>query len=482
MAAIVVVGSGIGGLTASIYSRLAGHDVLVLEQQDGPGGKAKAIQHGPYRLDPGPSIVLLTEVYSSVFNDAGRRMEDFLQFVRLDPFSRVCLEGEAPIDLPADSQACLALLKQISQKDAASMQSLLDKMDKVIGSIEKTLFARAIEHPYQMITPGMARFAKSFPVFKPYKQWVDQHFESPLMRAFFYGFPSYSGQSFESAAPGALTIPYYMLMRGVYWPIGGIGAIPNALHRLAVDLGVEFRFNEQVSAWNEQGGRIQSITTANGERISGDSFISNRDRATVERELKKTREDGPKPSYSYFTLHLGVKRKVPLLHHHTLLIPRNFVGGFDELYSKRQFPEVPIVYINETSEIDPTTAPLGHSNVFCVVTSPAQEYHLNWDTLAATAKERTLAVLSRFGMEVSDVDLDFIRVQSPKTFADRDGNYLGSLYGEDESLRNWAGLLPDSRHSKLKNLFFCGGSVQPGAGMPMVALSGKFAARAASRI
>ena len=470
---VVVIGAGQGGLSAAVHLRLHGHEVLVVH--DGPiGGKAAGIETMGYRLDPGPSIVILPRIYEAVFTAAGRKMSDYLRFRRLDPISRVLFEGDAPLDLPADRDECLRLVAGIDAHDRDSLAKLLTDLDAVSPHIDASVFRHPYHSPWQLADPHLIATALRFDVKKSYRQIVDGMFRSPLLRAFFYGFPSYGGQTYDSKAPGALMIPYLMLQEGVYYPEGGVSAIPEAFARLARELGVEFR-NGKAVGLTHKGGRASAVTLESGESIVADAFVSNADRLQVHRWLGRNVELAP--SLSYFTVHWGIRAELENLEHHTLLVPKDFEKGFEDLYRRRQFPDPPIVYLNATSRLDPTTAPPGKTNLFAVVTAPAQEPHLDWRRDERAYRDRIAAELARFGWDVDALGVDFERIQSPDVFAERDGNHRGSLYGPDECARLFGGLFPlRCRDEEVKNLFYCGGSVQPGAGLPMVTLSGKFAA------
>lgn len=467
-----------GGLSAAVHARLNGHDVLVLEKHDLPGGKAARIQTDGYQLDPGPSIIILKRIYEEVFALANRRIEDYLQFQLLDPFSRVYFEDEPPLDLPASRDACLALLKDRFPQDAPAFASLMQRLDKVIRQVDSSIFRRPYDQPWQLMDPRLLAMAYFANPSRTYKQVVDQSFQHPLLRAFFYGFPSYGGQTYDSVAPGAFFIPYLMLTEGVYYPVGGVAAIPEAFHRLAVELGVEFKFNTDVTGIEVEKGRVKSVSTAT-DRIPCEVAISNVDRYTTGRWLG--REFTQRPSLSYYTMHWGILRKVDGLSHHTLLVPQDFEAGFDELYRRRSFPTSPIVYLNATHLQDPATARPGCSNVFAVATSPAMEDHLNWSDLQKSAGENVRRTMARFGFEFDASEIDFERIQTPETFAERHGNYRGSLYGPDEKHRLF-GMMPNRNwDEEISNLLYCGGSVQPGAGLPMATLSGMFAAERLGR-
>lgn len=471
--AVVVLGAGVGGLSAAIHARLKGHDVLVLEQREVPGGKAASISTHGFRLDRGPSIIILPEVYEAVFKAAGRKMSDYLQFVRLDPITRVFFEGQEAIDLPGDRQGCERLVSSFGAKDGENFKAMFERFDKIVPLVHETIFDHPIDQWWQFASPKFIKMGLGMSLQGNYRQQIDKWFESPLLRAFFYGFPSYSGQSLDGTGAGALFIPYFMIAGGVFYPVGGVGQIPSALYKLATELGVEFRFNTKVTGLNVTNGQVKSATLESGEQVEFQTLISNLDRTTVQGMLGTPSSNAP--SFSYFTLHYGLPRTFPDLKHHSLFIPKNYVQSFEDLYDARNFPGEPIVYVNETTELDPEGAPPGTSNFFAVVTCPAEEQHLDWKTLQSKAKDQTRSVLEKIGIDLSEPI--FERVQTPMTFRERDGNYRGSLYGEDEKHRPFKGMLPHpNRDPKIKNLIYCGGSVQPGAGLPMVTLSGKFAA------
>lgn len=472
---VVIIGAGQGGLSAAIYSRLAGHDVLVLEKGCQAGGKAAEVRIGEYRLDPGPSIIILPRIYDGVFRDAGRRMEDYLRFKRLDPISRVFMEGESRVDLPAGMDECVRLLKDIAPMDAEPFRRLMASVGKISSHIDQSVFAHPYLKSWQLMDPHLMAMGLAMDVRSPYKTVVDRTFQSPLLRAFFYGFPSYGGQTYDRPAPGAMMIPYLMLSEGVFYPEGGVSAIPKAFRRLAEELGVEFRFNAEVTGFESEGRRVSGVQLASGEKIEGSTFISNVDRETT-RSMAGHLGLG-KPNLSYFTVHMGVRRRFEQLDHHTLFIPKGFESGFGQLYRERRFPDSPIVYVNDPSSRDATAAPPGCTNFFAVVTSPAEESHIDWEAQGSDFMDKTLRQLQTFGLSIDRDEVDFTRIQTPSYFRKAHGNYGGSLYGVDEKERIFGGIFPHhNRDENFENLLYCGGSVQPGAGLPMVTLSGKFAA------
>ncbi len=466
----MVVGAGVGGLSAAIHARLRGWDVMVVEQSDQCGGKAAGIEIGGFHLDPGPSIIILPEVYRDVFRRAGREPDDYLRFHRLETLSRVFFEGRDPLDLPADTLGCEEVVRRIAPNDLPAFRTLMAKLEPCVAPLEQAVFASPILRSADLLRPGLLRFGLKFNPFANYKRMIDGWFESPILRAFFYGFPSYSGQTYHDHAPGALLIPYYMLSRGVFFPEGGVRAIPRALERLARELGVEFRFGVKF----EEFVGPSAFRTSNGDRVDADAIICNVDKLTA------TRTKGLKPSLSYFTLHWGLDKTLAGLGHHNLVIPKNFEAGFESLYQDR-FPRPPIVYLNATARLDPEAAPEGSANLFAVVTVPADLPELEWSARGPEYREAVVNEIRKAGLWWRDDEVVFERVQDPAYFARAHGNYMGSLYGPEQKQRH-LGLFPltnwDPDHPRRA---YVGGSVQPGAGLPMVTLSGRFAVEALAK-
>lgn len=470
---VVVVGAGLGGLSAAIHSRLNGHEVVVLEKQAAVGGKAAGICLNGYRLDPGPSIVILPEIHDQVFIAAGKNPRDYLNFRRLKTLSRIFFEGEETLDLPGEKDDCLDFLESRFPEDAKRFRWLVRQISDVVPDVRRSVFSNPVDRPWQLLSPSMIRIGRRLGVPKKYKYLVDSWFKSPAIRAFFYGFPSYSGQTYDSVAPGAFFIPFFMIDGGTYYPEGGVAAIPQAYHRLAAELGVQFELGREATGLRLRSGRVDGVATSDGT-YDCSAVICNVDRFTAGTWLG--RKYDARPSLSYFTLHLGVRQEISRLSHHNLFIPATFESGFEELYRERRFPREPIVYLNATHIEDPATAPAGCANLFAVATSPALESHFDWEIEEARANGAIMQTLAKFGIQIDEKDLDFKRIQSPIYFAREHGNYRGSLYGPEECSRLF-GMLPTRNwDEQYKNLFYCGGSVQPGAGLPMVALSGKFAA------
>ncbi len=464
-----VIGGGQAGLSAAIHLRLMGLEVELLEQRGVWGGKAAGLQESGFDLDPGPSIIISPWIYADVFARAGERMADHLRLRQVDPIFRMMLEDRV-LDLPPDREGFLSCIQQ----DESAHRRLFAQLDNVYPHIRDTIFERPFDRPWHLVHPKLIATALPFDLRKSYRQQIDALFLSPELRALYYGFPSYSGQTYHGRAAGALVVPYLMVEEGVWFPDGGVAAIPAAFAALAARLGVTMRPGSRVLGLAREGDRVRAVRLEGQDDIEADLVVSAVDRITVETQWLDRRLDLT-PSFSYFTLHLGLRKELLGLKHHTLLVPPDFAQGFEQLYGEGLPPDAPVVYLNSTP------APEGCTNLFIVLTVPAMRSHLDWQAEEVRQRGLALEIVRRFGWSWEPEDVVFERMQSPRTFQERDGSWRGSLYGPlgDERL---FGLLPLANDDpELKNLFYAGGSVQPGAGLPMATLSGRFAAEKAGR-
>lgn len=471
---LVVVGGGLGGLSAAIHGRRLGFDVTLLEQRDVIGGKAAGFESTGFRFDPGPSIVILPRIYRELFASVGRNMEDYLEFDRLDPITRVIWKGRN-WDLPSSANACVEVAESIEPAARPFLTDMLKRFDRIVRDIDRTVFAGPIESIKDFLNPSFMRMGPSMMAPQGYRTAIDARLEHPVLRAFFYGFPSYSGLDYRTRSLSPLLIPFFMMREGVFHPRGGVAAIPSAFRRLAEELGVTISTNLRVEKIHRERNRIVAIND-----VPADAVISNIDPLTFGTILGRTH--AVEPSFSYYTIQWGLSRRLGGLSHHTLLLPDDPQTGFADLYERGEFPQAPITYLNVVSETDPTVAPPGSTNLFAVVSSPAQTDKCDWNTIAKTAYARTRASLAHHGFTICDEEITVESIQTPLTFQARDGSYQGSLYGPEESKRTLGGMFPlTNRDAEIRNLFYAGGAVQPGAGMPMVTLSGRFAAMLAAR-
>ncbi len=476
---IGVVGAGIGGLSAAIECALNGLEVTVFEAREAAGGKACPIVHQGYTLDPGPSIVILPEIYTDLIQRAGFKPETYLDFIRLETITRIFNQSASKerepevFDLPADHSKLLDLARDINPRDATHLEELMAKLNKWAPYIKSKFLLQPVESPLALLDWKLLQFGRELQLGKEFKQIVDGMFQSDVFRALFYGFPSYSGLSYRTKSPSPWFIPYFMLQQGVYVSQGGVASIPNALFQVAQELGVRFEFQNEVVGVASSGSNIVSLQTAQSGMVKVEGVICNQDRGSFAKLLKRNKSS--KPSMSYLTLHLGIRNPSFDFATHNLFISSDYKDGFRNLYELQTEANWAVMYLNAPHLDNPECSPEGTGQYFFVSPCPAQMPSFDQKKAEETLLETVESRLHRFHIPL---DLDRIEVeikQSPLVFAERDGNEFGSLFGVHESERVM-GMLPGNRDQWIKNLFYVGASVQPGAGMPMACLSGQHGA------
>ncbi len=495
---VVVVGAGIGGLSAAIHLATHGLEVIVCEQNPRVGGKMYEIASEGFRWDTGPSVITMRHVFETLFTGAGRRLEDYLTLLPVDPLTRYFYPDGSQIDAAHDPQVMAGRIGAFvggaeGERDARGYLRYLAYAER-IHRITGPVFI--YNDP-----PTLGRIARTplrdMPAVDPLRTMdasIRSFVRSPKLRQLLGRFATYVGAS-PYLAPATLNvIAHVELSGGVWYPRGGIYAIAQAFERLACELGVELRTGMRVESIEVAGGRAAGVRLAGGERVPADAVIANVDVATVyERLLPENaayrrrfeRLARMEPSCSGFILLLGVEGRYPQLAHHNIFFSSDYRREFDDIFRRGIPPDEPTVYVAITAKTDPGHAPPGCENWFVLVNAPALAAPgggagFDWQRNADAYRTVVLETLARFGVDVRGQ----IRAEHQLTPLDLErltGARRGALYGISSNDRFNALRRPHNRAPDVRGLYFAGGTAHPGGGVPMVTLSGGAAARLALR-
>lgn len=475
---ILIAGGGVGGLSAAlnVKAKIPDAEVTIIEQHLF-GGKAAQIEQQGFKFDPGPSIIIMTEIYEELFKLHNRNIHNYIDFKKLEHSFKVYFNGKEYL-IPADRENFLKFIEKNFPDDLQSIKKILELCDNTEHKLHNGIYKEPILNLIQFLKPQYLTFGLKKAIRTPFKKFVDQNIKSPMLKALFYGFPTYSGQSYHSISPSSLYIPYYIFTKGIYYPMGGIAQIPNALIKLCKELKINL-VNAQVTKITKKDNKITSVTTTQNNQeqtFKCDYLVSNIDKLIFGSKFLNRDISKYKPSYSYYTLHLGINKKLQNVQLHNQFIPTNFDEAYKQIFDNKKMPEKPLIYLNVPSAIDPSIAPPNNESLFFVVSTPAIEPTIDWEHYKQTAIDFILNNVKQYGIDIKKKEIITSRIQTPLYFEEQHNNYKGSLYGADEKF-NFLHMFPDKNtDTQYKNLFYCGGSVQPGAGLPMVMLSGKFAA------
>jgi phytoene desaturase len=483
MSEVVIIGAGIGGLSAAIRLAAQGQRVTVLERNSAVGGKMSEISEGGFRWDTGPSVITMRHVFEDLFAAAGRTLEDYLTLLPVDPLTRYFYPDGIVLDASCDADVMAARIAAIAgEADAQGYRRYLAYARR-IHDITASVFI--YNDP-----PTLWRIARTplhdIPAVDPLRtmdQAIRGFVGSPHLRQFLGRFATYVGAS-PYLAPATLNvIADVELSGGVWYPHGGIYAIARAFEKLALELGVTIHTGCNVDAIAVEQGAVTGVH-AGGAFLPARAVIANADVATVyerllpsapqfQRQLRQlTRVE---PSCSGFILLLGVEGEHEQLTHHNIFFSGDYQREFDDIFQRGIPPHEPTIYVAITSKTDPVHAPQGCENWFVLVNAPPISESFDWTTQAAAYRDVVLARLEQFGIDLTGK----IRIEKRFTPVDLErltGARRGALYGTSSNSRFNALRRPHNRAAHVRGLYFAGGTTHPGGGVPLVTLSGKVAA------
>lgn len=474
---IGIVGGGIGGLSAAAYLANDGADVTVYERQSEVGGVAGRIEDDGFAFDTGPSWYLMPELFERFFDDFDSEPSDFFELKRLDPNYRVFWMDGDRVDIPADPRRAKQIFESYEPGAGEAFEEYLDQARETyeIGMERFVMANRTRFREY--LSLDVMRSGRAVNFLGTMDEHVDEYFGHPKLKQLVqYTLVFLGGSPYNTPALYTLMshVDYNL---GVYYPIGGMRAVVDAMETVAERQGAEILTETTVSGLNP--GQDDIALDYDGNRVRHDRVVCNAPPAHVERELLPPGTVDRALDYweertlspSAFMLYLGVEGDVDPLAHHTLVLPRNWKPHFDAIFETPAWPETPSYYVNVPSETDPTVAPEGCETVVILV--PIAPGLDDDDATREAFRNQILADLA----ENTGVDLrGRIRVEhsaSVSTFREQFNKPRGTALGLAHTLRQTGPLRPGHRVSGVDRLYYVGGSTNPGIGVPMCLLSGE---------
>lgn len=497
MSRIVVVGAGFGGLAVAGRLARAGHQVTVFEQAAEVGGKLgrweRASPHGVFRFDTGPSLLTLPQVLTELFADIGGRLSE-ADLVRLDPIVRHVFPDGSQVDSCADHEEFRGrIAAAFGPRAAADWARLWRRAERVwdtswrhVLTANVDTWLRVLRLAWRLgdvaaVAPGRTLHALGH-----------SHLRDPRLRMFLDRYATYVGSDPRRAPAALVAIPYAELRFGGWYLPGGLSRIADCLLSRLRDLGVTIHTGTQVASIETRAGRATGVRLADGTFEAADVVVANADAATVYGNLLPPDRPGARParrsgwglgrrpgqrSLSGFRVLLAVTSDAPRLPHHSVFFPRDYEAEFDAIFARPARP-VPDPAILVTVPEDPAISPSGHRAWSLLVNAPPHGRGpdaVDWDRpgLADAYADRILDVLASRGVDVRDRVL-FRDVLTPADLERRTAAPGGAIYGT--ASHGLAGLLRPANRTPVRGLFLVGGSVHPGGGLPLVALSAKLVA------
>lgn len=491
---VTVIGGGLGGLSAAIHLRLAGYEVKLFEANERLGGRANRLVRNGFKFDTGPSLLNYPWVFEQLFQAAGRKLEDYVTLIPVDPSIRFQWADGTQFTLSSNLQTLLNECERVEPGSQAGMIRFLeDAAVKYRLSFDK-LVTRNEDNPLKWIGALSLREMGHLSIWRSLNSELSRFFKSRYIREALGSYGMYLGGS-PYELPGLFSIlAYGELAYGLWLPKGGIYGLVEGIEKLARELGVEIHTSRRVRRIVVEQQQIKAVEMADGEIVECETVVSNVDVPTTNTELLgdyslrstlRSRFSGTKMTPGVMTFYWGIEGEVKNLGHHTIFLPDDFNGSFDDLFRRKIIPRNLPFYVAVPSSTDPELAPAGCTAAFVLVPTPllSEMPDADWPGITARVRQEVLERLWQHGVDLDPERIVTEDVYTPDDWSRRFGLYDGSAFGASHTLFQVGPFRARNYSTEVDGLYYVGASTTPGTGMPMVVLGGKLTAeRIESRV
>jgi phytoene desaturase len=474
---VVVVGAGLAGLAAALHLAGRGRAVTVLERCAVPGGRAGRHDLDGYRMDTGPSVLTMPDIVRDTLAAVGESLSDRLQLTRLDPAYRAHFADGSVLGVRTDAEAMTETVRAFAGPgEAAGYQRLRDWLTRLYH-VEYTRFIAAnVDSPLGLLTPQLARLA-ALGGFRRWDRAVGGFLRDERLRRVFTFQALYAGLSPQRALALYAVIAYMDTVGGVYFPRGGMRALPDALAGAAADAGVTFRYDSTVSALERRGRCVTALHTTGGDRIGCDAVVLSCELGESYRLLSRTpRRPWPlRPAPSAVVLHLGVRGDWPGTAHHNLVFGHAWRTTFTDLIRDGRLMRDPSLLLTRPTATDAQLAPPGRQLLSLLAPAPnLRQSRIDWDRAGpAYARELLDVVAGRLPGLSGTVET--LEIMTPADWG-RLGLVAGTPFSLAHTFPQSGPFRPANLPGAVDNAVLAGCGTVPGVGIPTALLSGRLAA------
>lgn len=475
----IVIGGGISGLAASIRLAKSGFRVQILEANDRVGGNLSEIKSGAFRFDTGPSILTKPEYIKELFLLWDKNPDDYINFLPVEPLFRNFFSDGTHINSYSDRKKFEEELKQKTNEPFSRVNKLLDDSGEIFRLTHEVFLERSLHVAKNYLNwptlRGIIRFnrVRAFQTMHNYNK--DQFSDERLVQLF-NRYASYNGSNPYEAPATLNVITHFAVNGGSFLPEGGMISITKALKKLAEEVGVEINLNCPVTRICYKNGSVTGVESE-GRFIPSAIVLSNADVHYTYRkmlpEIKMPRIIDEQPrSSSVIVFYLGIKKVIPTLELHNTFFGKSDLAEYDAIFKKGTICDDPTIYLYNSSHVNRSDAPEGMSNWFVMVSAPHNNGQ-DWNQITSEVKNNVLKKLSAVIREDVSALIVSEKVLTPPMIENNTNAWMGSIYGNSSNKIFSAFLRHANFSRKIKGLYFCGGSVHPGAGIPLCLLSAK---------
>ncbi|MDY7090896.1 MAG: phytoene desaturase family protein [Actinomycetota bacterium] len=475
---VVVVGAGLGGLACALHLAAAGRQVTVVEREAVPGGRAGKLSVGGYDFDTGPTVLTMPELIAEPLEAVGEKLSDWLELTPLDPAYRAYYPDGSTLDVRTDTVRMAAEIARVCGAREADGYLRFVDFARQLWKLERDHFIdRNLDTPLDLVNLNLLKLL-GMGGFRRLQPKINKYFRDPRTQRIFSFQAMYAGLAPQDALAIYAVIAYLDSVAGVYFPQGGMHAVPRALAGAAEKHGVTFRYETTVTDVETANGRATAVITADGERIPADVVVLNPDLPIAKRDLlPPARQRRLKYSPSCVVLHIGSRQGYTKTAHHNIHFGARWQGTFDEIIDRGALMSDPSLLVTNPTHTDPTLAPEGRHSYYVLAPTPnLVAGPMDWrgglgDRYAASL----IRTLEQRGYVGFGDGIEVQRIITPADWEDQ-GMAAGTPFAAAHTFAQTGPFRPANLHPGLDNVVFTGSGTQPGVGVPMVLISGKLAA------
>lgn len=475
----IVIGAGLGGLAAAIRLLAQGYDVTVLERREGLGGRAYQLRDGGYTFDMGPSLITMPWLLDELYAIAGTTTAEQLRLRPLDPFYRIWWTGDPRhFDFCGPADRMKAEIARFSPADALRYDDFIARSKAIheqgILIAGRKPFLRLID--FAALVPTMLKLG----AIRPLSSFVARYFAEPHVRQAFDFHSLFIGGD-PGRVPGIYTaLSYLQVADGVWYADGGVHSVVRSLASLIERGGGTIRTSTPVAGIETVGGRVTGVRTAAGEVLPADVVISNADASLTRQRLLGGREPDalpwrlrrPSQTMSCFLLFLGTTRRWEKLHHHTLIVGRDYEGFIADVTRRRRIPADLSLYLHAPSRTEPEMAAPGGESIYILLPVPNLASGDDWSVRGPELRDRVVRFLEHdFGLEGLSDSIAVEHAFTPADFASELGAADGNAFAIEPTLLQSAYFRQPNRDRTVAGLYYVGAGTHPGGGIPGVLMT-----------
>ncbi len=473
-----IIGAGIAGLAAAVRLANRGYDVTVFESNAYPGGKLSEINTKGFRFDAGPSLFTMPQLIEDLIESTGKNITDYFDYYRLGTVCHYFWEDGTRVNAYAEPNK---FAKEVEHKLNVPQKVLLNhlKESKRKYDLTANVFLYQSLHKWKnFISKDFFKGFINLPTLGIFKSMnkTNESLKNEKLIQLFNRFATYNGSNPYEAPAILNSIPHLEHGMGAFYPKGGMYSITKSIYQLALDLGVKFNFNQPVQEIIVKDNKAKALKV-NNTIIDFDTIVSNMDIFFAYKKLLPNEKHPHKilkqeKSSSALIFYWGINKIFPKLNLHNILFSDNYENEFDTIFNKKSIGNDPTIYINISSKLTPEHAPDGCENWFVMINVP-HDSGQDWEKLKVIARKNIINKISRILNQNIEELIIAEEILEPKTIESKTLSHLGALYGTSSNNRMAAFLRHPNFSSTIDNLYFCGGSVHPGGGIPLSLLSAK---------